>query len=234
MPGADAIVTEAFSPWTGVRFLARINAYVENHGRIRLNRPYPHQQNTSSGVQIMSIILKIKRAVAITAALATWATPLLIPAHAAAQEIPAPVQRCAFLEGTWTGQATVTAQGDTLRFVLTFAVTRIANGLGYYVVGTANIPGLGAYQEASLLGYDAGKDLVHLFSVTTTGETHDHAGRFDRAGNIVFKYEGVKDGKRYVETIPMTFTSPTEFSFTSTVTVGRKVMSVFQATMRKG
>lgn len=174
------------------------------------------------------------RIASITAALAAAALSSLAPPCAIAQEIPVPIQKLAFLEGTWSGDATIAADGQTITFRLNFIVTKIAGGLGYYAVGSADIPGMGAYTESDMFGYDAGKDLVHMFSVTATGETHDHTGRFDRNGNITFKYEGVMNGKRYLETIPMTIMSPTEFRFKSTVTIGGKVMSTFQATMRKG
>lgn len=178
--------------------------------------------------------LWITRIISTTFALIAIAASFCSPLATWAQEVPAPIQKLAFLEGTWSGDATVTEGGQTTSFRLNIVVTKIAGGLGYYAVGSADIPGMGTYTESDMFGYDAGKGLVHMFSVTATGETHDHYGRFDRNGNITFKYEGVMNGKKYVETIPMTIVSPTEFSFKSTATIGGKVQSVFQATMRKG
>lgn len=88
------------------------------------------------------------------------------PGSIRAQETPEAIRKLAFLEGIWTGEASYVAGGQTTSFTMNITVTKIAGGLGYYATGADDIPGVGTYSESNLFGYDAGKDLVHLFSVT--------------------------------------------------------------------
>ena len=88
-------------------------------------------------------------------------------------------------------------------------------GVGCSTVITG-IPGMERYEEKDLFGYYPGSDTYHMFSVTNAGETHDHSGKLT-SDAFIGRYEGVRDGKPFVENISFKFTGDNELTVTSTV-----------------
>lgn len=172
-------------------------------------------------------------AVVVTAALLSTALALA-PALARAQSAPAPeIQRLAAMAGTFDGEASYTASGKTVRFRLHHVNKVIAGGYGLAVHEEADAPELGHYEAENLFGWDAGRRRLHLFSVTTDPNTHDHSGRWSDATHALLRYEGLKDGKRLVEEIPFELVSANEYRFRSTLTVAGAAPEVFAATMKR-
>jgi hypothetical protein len=146
---------------------------------------------------------------------------------------PPEIQRITALAGTFDGTATYTAGGRTVQFTLHHVNRVIANGFGLAVHEQAELPELGPYEAENLFGWDAGRRMIHLFSVTTDPNTHDHAGRWQDAKHVTLRYEGVRDGRRMVEVIPFQIVSPDTYRFRSTVTVAGSPPEVFEATMKR-
>ena len=153
-----------------------------------------------------------------------------------AQESPRPsdeIKRITALAGNFDGAASFTAGGKTTRFTLHHVNRVIAGGFGLAVHESADAPEMGHYEAENLLGWDAGRKLLHLFSVTSDPNTHDHAGPWRGATHVTLRYEGLRDGKRMVEVIPFEIVSPNEYRFRSTVTVPGQAPEVFEATMKR-
>jgi len=166
---------------------------------------------------------------------AVWLA-LLLPAAGRAQEAPKPpaeIQRITALAGNFDGEASYTAGGKTMRFTLHHVNRVIAGGFGLAVHEQADSPEMGHYEAENLFGWDAGKKMLHLFSVTTDPNTHDHAGSWKDATHATLRYEGMKDGKKLVEVIPMEVVSANEYRFRSTLTVAGGSPEVFEATMKR-
>jgi hypothetical protein len=161
----------------------------------------------------------------------------LVTAGAHAQQAtprPAPeIQRMTALAGTFMGEAEYTAGGKTTKFTLHHDNRIVADGFGLATHETAEIPGLGHYEAQDLFGWDAGRGELHLYSVTNDPISHDHAGRFSDAHHATLRYEGVQDGKKLVEVIPMEILGPDEYRFRSTTTVAGEAPEVFVATMKR-
>ncbi len=167
----------------------------------------------------------------VAAILVAAAAASITTAHA--QEIPGQIKKLYPFVGTWVGNAKMTMGGETITFKLKHVTTKVSDGYGLQTVESAVIPGLGSYHSVNLWGYDPGKDMIHLFSVTNSGETHDHSAVLANDGTMTLRYEGVADGKPYVEVIPMKLTSPKEYHFTSTVTIGGQTEAVLDVTMKR-
>lgn len=89
------------------------------------------------------------------------------------------------------------------------------------------------YEGTNLFGYDPGEEMLHLFSVTSDGSTHDHKGRFDGTSTMLV-YEGrTEEGQPFHESIPLSITSKNEYSITSEVNIGGAVAAVFEASMKR-
>jgi hypothetical protein len=157
--------------------------------------------------------------------------------HASAQvpaEIGEAMKKLQGLAGEWEGKATIVMGGETINFTLHHSTTRIADGLGLQIVESASIPGLGAYSSVNLIGYDAGGDQYHIYSVTSDGYSHDHKGSWSSGNTLTFVYDGPDpDGKRFVETIPLTLRGPNEYHFESRITVDGADAGTFTATMKR-
>ena len=92
---------------------------------------------------------------------------------------------------------------------------------------------MGPYEGDNLFGYDRGRGQIHLFSVTNEPNTHDHKGRWTGPHTLELRYDGMLDGKKYVEVIPMTVVGANEYRFRSTVTLGGKLMQTFEGDMKR-
>lgn len=149
-------------------------------------------------------------------------------------EIAEAMKKLQGLAGEWEGKATIVMGGETINFTLHHTTTRIADGLGLQIIESASIPGLGAYSAVNLLGYDAGGNQFHIYSVTSDGYSHDHKGSWSSGNTITFIYEGPDpDGKRFVETVPLTLKGTNEYHFESYITLDGADAGTFSATMKR-
>lgn len=106
-------------------------------------------------------------------------------------------------------------------------------GQGIQTRLTGELPGLGPVDESDLWGYDPGADLVHMFSITSFGDVHDHAGRWTDERTLALQWRGVREGQEAIEEISITLPSGGEMHVRSTMTVGGQPAGAFEATFRK-
>lgn len=158
------------------------------------------------------------------------------PGVARAQQPPQPapeITRITALAGNFEGEAAYTAGGRTLKFTLHHVNRVIAKGFGLATHEEAELPGLGHYEAENLFGWDAGRRQLHLFTVTNDPIAHDHAGPWTDATHATLRYEGLSEGKRIVEVLPIEIVSPNEYRFRSTTTKPGQAPEVFEATMKR-
>jgi hypothetical protein len=155
----------------------------------------------------------------------------------AADQTPKPspeIQRMTVLAGSFQGEASYTPAGaQPIRFTLHHTNKVIAGGFGLACHEESDSPELGHYEAENLIGWDEGGRKIHLFSVTTDPNTHDHAGAWTSPSKVTMRYEGLKDGKKYVEVIPMEIVSANQYRFKATTSVAGKVTGVFEADMKR-
>jgi hypothetical protein len=135
--------------------------------------------------------------------------------------------------GTFEGDASLSLNGKTTTFKLRHMNKQVAQGFGLECDEAADIPEMGHYDAVNIFGFEPGKNVLRLYTVSNMGDTHDHWGKWTDEKTFDLTYEGLQDGKKCVEKIHCVFDNPTSYHFTSETTVGGEMFSKFSATMTK-
>lgn len=167
------------------------------------------------------------------AALALAASPFMaVPAHAADPAQIAKDLQC--LVGSWKGTGTMTmADGKVANVQLAYDCKSAAGGSGVAChLRMTGVPGLSTYESDDLYGYNPGDGLVHWFTITNAGETHDHRGSID--GNAFNGlYEGPQDGKLFQEQVSIQFINDKKVRIRSSCKLGDKALDQADVTATK-
>ncbi len=170
----------------------------------------------------------------LVAGLALALVGLAAPAHAADRALDAQknLQR---LVGSWKGSGSVTLpDGKVLNMKTTYDCKKAGGGLAVACHFTASAPGMPLIESNDLFGYSAGDGLVHWFTVTSSGDVHDHKGGFDETGTLTAIHEGPQDGKLYQEQVSLQLISDTKVRVRCSVKVGAQQMESTDMTVTKG
>lgn len=157
----------------------------------------------------------------------------LVASGAHAQEVPPKVKELQqALVGSWKGNGElIMPDGKKAPLAMTYDCKSTSAGFGV----TCSLKGKMAdgfvYESTDIWGYSAGDGLVHWFTVTNAGETHDHKGSFEN-GTLTAVFEGPQEGKLYVESVSMTFTGKS-VKVASSVVVGGKQGERLEGTMSR-
>src|SRR4051812_2691312 len=122
----------------------------------------------------------------------------LVALTAAAARADGPPRQLADLDklvGTWKGTGKLTLGKDVAKVDIRIDCKKTPGdgGLACQLHGTG-FPGLPAYEESDLFGFEPNTNLFHWYAVTNAGEVHDHVAKaFGSASDWV--YEGTMDGK---------------------------------------
>jgi hypothetical protein len=141
----------------------------------------------------------------------------------------------AFL-GKWALDGSLTPNGAKEPFKLkgTMECKKAAGGLAVNCTMTAKAPApIGTMELAALFGYDASRKEVHMFSMTSAGEVHDHKGTWkdDKTLDLgTLNY--TEGGKPATETLVFTWADPKTLTFKS-VTTGEQASTFDGAAKRK-
>lgn len=159
----------------------------------------------------------------ITLCCAISSTALAGEQATASGDLPKQVEQMECLVGEWRGTASMTMGTDKAKLEVSLSCARTSGGYG--VMCKTRFTGLptGPYEETDLFGYDPHTDKYHWFSVTNAGEAHDHVADVPKGATINWVYRGKMDGKKFTETIAMTFNKDsTKISFVNDGIVGKR------------
>ena len=123
-------------------------------------------------------------------------------ATAQAPETPEAVKNMMALVGRWEAtdvKLTIGDQHYTTPYLIN--CTAINDGTGLMMQEGANIPGLAELKGMNLVGWDPNLQQMHVYSVDNLGTCHDHVGYWNCANELYVQYQGVIEGKMYVEQI---------------------------------
>jgi hypothetical protein len=132
---------------------------------------------------------------------------LLAPLQVSASEaLPKPVADMECLVGQWKGNGTMAMGKDTAKIDASWSCKRTSQQFGvlcsFHVTG---IPGVAAYDETDLMGYEPNSNTYHWYSVTNAGETHDHVATPPNGSMLRFEFNGSQEGKPLKEVIELDF-----------------------------
>jgi hypothetical protein len=123
--------------------------------------------------------------------------------------------------------------GSSATAQVSFECKSAAGGLGVMChTRMTGIPGLKVYEEDDLFGYNSGDGLLHWFSVTNTGDTHDHKGAI-RDGAFHGLYEGPQEGQLFQERVMLGFEGERRIKLRCVSTLGGKDAGVLEGTLTK-
>lgn len=160
---------------------------------------------------------------------------VLAPLAAAADPLPKPVEGMECLIGTWKGSGTVAMGKDKAKIDATWTCSRVSAKWGvlctFHVTG---IPGVAAYEETDLMGYEPNTNTYHWYSVTNGGETHDHVAPASDGNKQQFVFNGVQEGKPFKEVIDLEMSKDSKQATGHVETfVGGASASVLEIKLRK-
>lgn len=131
-----------------------------------------------------------------------------VPAVAVADPLPKPVADMSCLVGTWKGAGSLTTGKDSAKIAATWNCRRTSAQYGVSCNFRATgIPGMAAYEETDLMGYEPNTNTYHWYSVTNAGETHDHVAKASGSNTMQFVFNGTQEGKSFKEIIELTFSA---------------------------
>jgi len=96
-----------------------------------------------------------------------------------------------------------------------------------------DVPGMGAYHEDDLWGFDQWQKEMHLHSITSTGAVHDHTGAWRDDKTLEFRWKGVYEGKPATEHVIMTWTGDDEIRVHEEDTSDGQAGPVFDYTLKR-
>jgi hypothetical protein len=155
----------------------------------------------------MKETIPMKKLTKLAALLALIAPSFAAPRPASATgALPKPVADMECLVGQWKGGGTMAMGKDTAKINATWSCKRTSQQFGvlcsFHVTG---IPGVPAYDETDLMGYEPNSNTYHWYSVTNAGETHDHVATPPTGSAIHFEFNGTQEGKPLKEVIDLDF-----------------------------
>ena len=165
-------------------------------------------------------------------AVLTLAVPV---AAAAADPLLKPVADMECLVGSWKGSGTIAMGKDKAQIDATWNCKRTSAKFGvmctFHVTG---IPGVAAYEETDLMGYEPNSNTYHWYSVTNACETHDHVAKIPEANDIQFVFNGTQEGKPLKEVIDLSFAADSKsITGRAETFVGGASVSVMDLALRK-
>ncbi len=159
---------------------------------------------------------------------------LISIAHAQESQSPPPeIQRLYGFEGKWTGNYSVTMEGNTLNSNASYTWSKISDGWGMLIDESIEMPGMQTYLGHNIIGYDMEQKKYHLYTVSNYAQVHDHIGNWKDDKTMYLEYNGTLDGKPFTEKIYMTVTTLDECTLDVTEICGDKVTGTYKGTFKR-
>ncbi len=151
-----------------------------------------------------------------------------------AQEMPEEQKNLMQFVGSWKLEnAEFTMGEETITGVYTFDCSAINDNTGIIAHEKFDSKEMGTLIGENLFGYDPYTGLLHLYSIDNMGTAHDHYGYWVDKNHLFVQYQGVQNGKMYVEQIDMKFPSPDKMEIILTGMLNGQSYSKFSGTFTK-
>lgn len=126
-----------------------------------------------------------------------------------AQEKPEAEKNLMQFIGKWKlTDAKYTIGSETITGIYTFDCMAVNDNTGILAHEKFVSKESGTMLGENLFGYDPNTGLVHLYSIDNMGTAHDHYGYWIDKNHLFVQYQGVMEGKIYVEQIDLKFSAP--------------------------
>jgi hypothetical protein len=125
--------------------------------------------------------------------------------------VPDEIKKMEKYVGTFNGEGTFSFMGQTMKMSGTNTISMIANGRGLMIIENMEMKGMDNYIATDIMGVDPGTNKIHIYSVSNYGDAHDHVSTVVNDKSTEYLYEGVMEGKKYIEKIKFTSLNDTEY-----------------------
>ena len=88
-------------------------------------------------------------------------------------------------------------------------------------------------QAEDLIGFDPNLQQVHMYTIDNMGTTHDHVGYWIDDHHMFVEYQGVMEGKIYLEQLDFVFKDAGTMNFKLTAMLNGEVIQKAQMTFVK-
>jgi hypothetical protein len=158
-------------------------------------------------------------------------------ARATAAEPAAPPPELAKTVAAFNGKtvydSTITLPGGKpVKAKLTIDCKKTALGKGVACQLSGNIPGIGPYEGAILVGYDTHGKAVHFMAITSDEEVHDHVCHWKGDELPCAPLKGGMGGQPVVEELSFSFVGK-QRAFSSTITFADGGKATFEAMAKR-
>jgi len=110
------------------------------------------------------------------------------------------------LVGDWSVDVTAKMpDGTSLQGKGTVRACELSLDRGIRTEMELDVPGMGAYHEDDLWGFDQWVKKMHMYSITSSGAVHDHSGTWEDDKTLHFRWEGIYEGKPATEDVVLTW-----------------------------
>jgi len=151
----------------------------------------------------------------------------------AAEPTPNPASRFYPLVGNWAGNGLLSENGQApAKLAMSVSCRKASAGFAVLCDMKAHNEKM-KLAETDLFGVDPVTGKGHWFSVTNTGETHDHIADWTDARTMKARYAWIQDGKKMEENIVMVFKNPRHIDFHSVVTSDAKEVVEFKGMLKR-
>lgn len=137
----------------------------------------------------------------------------------AGMPIPDGAKKLYLFLGKWEGTGTSTMGGKEHTMKMHHVNTKIADGWGVKIDEKSQTEGMGSYSATTLLGYDAGTQSYHCYTIDNKGAVRDMKGVWQGDSVLTFSYEGTMGPKKLVDTYAVTWVNEKEYHFTMNMTL---------------
>ena len=129
-----------------------------------------------------------------------------------AQDMPAAQKNLMQFVGKWKStDIKMTMGGKTYGGEFTFDCEAVNMNTGILAHEHFFNDELGHMMGTDLVGYDPNLQQIHIYTIDNLGTNHDHVGYWIDDHHLFVQYQGVLEGKVYLEQIDMVFTDAKTF-----------------------
>lgn len=130
-------------------------------------------------------------------------------------------------------RALLVFQGEGQEVDLDLRAEEVLNGFGIKFSITGEAEGIGLLDEIDLVGYDAGAEKYHVFTVDNQGTVHDHIGELSEDDKITVRWEGIIEGMPAHEEASMKFLDRDTVLLEDREYVGEEELMRLEGTFRR-
>ena len=118
--------------------------------------------------------------------------------YAINQTVPPEMQKLTSkLLGKWNAVLTLKMDGKEMSVKDVCNFTQVSDGQGIYMTENFSMDNGTVIKGVNLIGYDADKDVIHWYTVSSVGETIDNIVKWTDDDSFTITYNGTMNNKPY-------------------------------------